>query len=148
MTKAAKFLRLGPGERALILRSLYWMLVYRLGLWVLPFRLTQKWVQANDAPAVAGSGNGPVDPVVRNVARAVRSCSRYVPSATCLTQALTARKLLNRYGRSAALRIGVAKSAAGFEAHAWLEVDGRIVLGKEPLHYRYAVLAGSRSLPV
>ena len=57
-----------------------------------------------------------------------------------------ARKLLERYGQSADLKIGVSKSQGSFEAHAWLEVDGRIVLGKERMHSRYAVLGSNQTL--
>ena len=45
-------------------------------------------------------------------------------------QALTAKTLLARAGQPAALRIGVAKKPDGhLEAHAWLESEGRIVVG-------------------
>jgi hypothetical protein len=60
----------------------------------------------------------------------VTLASRCVPSATCLTQALAGQVLLSRHGHPASLRIGVARSAAGeFQAHAWVECHGRIVIG-------------------
>lgn len=43
---------------------------------------------------------------------------------TCLTRSLTLLWLLRRHGIEADLRIGV-KSEAEFEAHAWVELDGR-----------------------
>jgi hypothetical protein len=49
--------------------------------------------------------------------------------------------LLARIGQPAALRIGVARSEEGrFQAHAWVESQGRIVVGKLPDLRRYAVL--------
>ena len=64
------------------------------------------------------------------IAWAVAVASEYVPNATCLTQALAALVLLQREGYGTCLRIGVARSAEGqFEAHAWLERDGRILVG-------------------
>lgn len=54
--------------------------------------------------------------------------STYVPKATCLVQALAAQLLLTRHGHMADLQIGVSQ-AKGFEAHAWLEFEGRVVLG-------------------
>lgn len=89
--------------------------------------------------------SGPVaksddDPVVMEIVRAVRFASEYVPRASCLTQALAARKLLSKYGQGAELKLGVTKNEGNFEAHAWLEIDGRIVLGKQRVHSRYAVL--------
>lgn len=56
--------------------------------------------------------------------------SRYVPRATCLTQALTAQILLKRYGHPAELKIGVARGKAGeLQAHAWVTSDGVVIIG-------------------
>jgi len=58
---------------------------------------------------------------------------RVVPGATCLPQALAAEALLKRGGLPADLRIGVMKGASGkLLAHAWVESDGRIVVGDLP----------------
>lgn len=133
-------------ERLLIVRSMFWVSLYRLGLWVLPFRWARQWLRA-DIPAVTMVVNRD-ESVVKDTIRSVRLCSRYVPYATCLTQALAARTLLNRYGQPAVLKIGVAKNEGSLEAHAWLEIDGRVVLGKQPLHSRYAVLGTPPSVLV
>jgi hypothetical protein len=58
----------------------------------------------------------------------VRLASRYVPRATCLTQALTAQMLLGWAGLNSRLHIGV-RLDGKFEAHAWVEGPGRIVVG-------------------
>ncbi len=51
--------------------------------------------------------------------------------AKCLARALTTQVLLNRQGYLPDLRIGVAKATAGqLEAHAWVEYQGRIVIGQ------------------
>lgn len=56
---------------------------------------------------------------------------RVLPEKPCLTQALVARTLLRRAGVDTELRIGAARDAeAGFRAHAWLEHDGDIVMGR------------------
>ena len=75
------------------------------------------------------------------MASSVRRVSRYVPAASCLTQALATQVLLGRRGQVSSLRIGVTRSAEGeLKAHAWLESNGEIIIGrvKDPL--RYAVL--------
>lgn len=65
---------------------------------------------------------------------------RLLPNRPCLPQALAAQFLLRRRGaRPAHLRIGVARNDDGsIEAHAWLERDGRVLLGgtESPLLYR------------
>ena len=67
---------------------------------------------------------------IERVAWAVAVASQYVPMATCLTQALATQVLLGWQGHAARLCIGVTHSAAGqFQAHAWVECQGRIVIG-------------------
>jgi len=62
---------------------------------------------------------------------AVETTSRRIPSATCLTQSLALQFLLSRSGRSSALRIGVARTGArGFQAHAWVEYEGRTLIDR------------------
>lgn len=67
--------------------------------------------------------------------------SRYVPAASCLTQALAGQVLLNQHDAPALLRIGVAKNEQGtFQAHAWVESQGRILIGNSPELFRYTRL--------
>jgi Transglutaminase-like superfamily len=67
--------------------------------------------------------------------RAVHRAARFVPHPTCLVKALAVQTLLARRGRIGILRLGVKTTrAAGFEAHAWLEVDGEIVIGEGERH--------------
>ncbi len=63
------------------------------------------------------------------MAIAVRRASDYgVFVPTCLVRALALEDLARREGAVAALvRVGVRRDQNGFEAHAWLEIDGRIV---------------------
>jgi len=64
---------------------------------------------------------------------AVRVASRYVPSATCLSQALVLHILLRRQGLQSIIRIGVEKHAEHFAAHAWVESRDRVVIGDRDL---------------
>lgn len=65
---------------------------------------------------------------------AVSVVGRRMPRAgNCLTQALGTQVMFGRRGHAATLRIGVARSDDGeFRAHAWLEADGKIVIGGSP----------------
>jgi hypothetical protein len=67
------------------------------------------------------------------VAWAVEATARRVPEASCLTQALAADVMLRRAGATPQVRIGVAKDRQEFEAHAWLELDGRVLVGDHDL---------------
>ena len=78
-----------------------------------------------------------------SIAGNVALASRYVPRATCLTQALATLILLDLYRYPVTLRIGVARNNVGeFEAHAWIESDGSVVIGgsKTDLYKRYSLL--------
>lgn len=73
---------------------------------------------------------------------AVPAASRRVPGATCLVKALAGRLAIARCGRSAEIRIGVLPDGDTLIAHAWLELDGRVVIGGEASPKRYSVLPG------
>jgi hypothetical protein len=67
----------------------------------------------------------------REVIWAVEAAARRSPvGSTCLTTALVAQALLSRHGYEARLRIGVRRDqGAPFAAHAWLEREGKIIVG-------------------
>ncbi|WP_162562421.1 lasso peptide biosynthesis B2 protein [Salinigranum rubrum] len=72
-------------------------------------------------------------PTVDRLVWAVDVASRTVPvETTCLPRALTGSALLARYGYASTLRIGVRREGGEFAAHAWVERDGRVVLGDLP----------------
>jgi hypothetical protein len=128
MGQIAKFLRLPQTERRLVLGALSLVSVIRLALSLFAFRTVLR-VLARVTREQADLRNRPRATPER-VAWAVAVASRYVPKATCLTQALAGRVLLARHGHSAELRIGVARSdGAKLDAHAWLESRGQVLLG-------------------
>jgi hypothetical protein len=70
-----------------------------------------------------------------SVARIINGLSVRVPwPATCLVKVLAANKMLLKRGIPHTIHFGVKKSAAGeMEAHAWLSVNNRVVIGGENL---------------
>lgn len=67
---------------------------------------------------------------ISSIAWAITVASRYIPRATCLVQGLATQVLLAREGIPSDLCIGVAREDPSlFEAHAWVETGGRIVIG-------------------
>lgn len=112
-----------------VLRALPVVVAARIVLWVLPLktalRLTARLRDRARPPRRP--------PPAQDLARAVRRASRLVPKANCLPQALAGQILLGRAGYETEVRIGIRQTPArGFEAHAWLEHDGRILLGDLP----------------
>lgn len=124
-----RFLRLRPADRRVLLFALLAVWTVRLGLWLLPFRVLRDLLArlTRQQPATAEASP---QVVVGRVVWGVCTAARYVPSATCLTQALAAKVLLVRHGQPATVRIGVARGAAGqLQAHAWVEAYGNVLIG-------------------
>ena len=130
MRLISRFLALPSEEKSLLIKASILLWAIRIGLWVLPFRALYSI-----------SARGPSKPKQTNpseerIVWAVKAASRYVPRATCLTQAMTARILLSMYGYCADLRIGVARESNQLKAHAWLEKEGRVLIGGSTCDYR------------
>ncbi len=62
--------------------------------------------------------------------------SKYVPRATCLVQALVGYILYTKHGYNTKIKIGVLTENGVFEAHAWLEYQGYVVLGQSEKKYK------------
>jgi len=134
MKRLRKFLSLTPGDRFLLLSALLLLSVVRLGLWLLPFqrlrRFLERLSQVNSERQDVGEQ--PRCALTRDtIVWAVDIASRYMRGGVkCLARALTAQVLMSRYGYSPELRVGVAKGEGGrFEAHAWVEIQGQVVIG-------------------
>lgn len=140
MHRLHKFLGLPPADRRLLLKAALLLGAIRLGLWLLSFqslrqlvaRLAQTSTRLRDADLSS----------ISRVAWAVATVSRFMPKThTCLTQALATQVLLGRRGHPTHLRIGVARSPAGqLQAHAWVESEGLIVIGRLDDLARYSSL--------
>lgn len=80
---------------------------------------------------------------LREVSWSVTAAARYLPGATCLTQALAGDWLLARRGRTGEIRLSLpTESSNGFRPHAWLFCDDYIVLGGTPAEYRQHQIFG------
>src|SRR5205085_2749087 len=79
---------------------------------------------------------------MERVTRCIQIASKFVPKATCLTQALSTQALLGRAGCQTHLRFGVQRSEGSgeFQAHAWVEHAGRVVIGDNGLLAKFTVL--------
>lgn len=120
-----RFWRLPRERRWLLVQAAALLALLRAALLILPFKAVAPLARKLQArERVTG---GEIDDIVW----AVGVASRRVTGGTCLTQALVGSVLLARAGYPSDLRIGVRRDpAGGFEAHAWLERDGEIVLGQ------------------
>lgn len=109
-------------ERRLLVRAGLALTAARLAQWLVPFGLARR---VAGRPPRAGA---PGAPSVEQIEGAVLLASACVPRANCLTRALAAQVLLGRAGHASRLCLGV-RPTERFEAHAWLECEGRALLG-------------------
>lgn len=125
--KLRKFLDLTSSDRQLLLSAVFLIGTIRLGLWLLPFATWRRLV----ARMTQTTKELPTQVSLNKVVWAVAVASRYMPGEVkCLAQALATQILLAQLGYQTQLRIGVAKGERGqLKAHAWVESQGKIVIG-------------------
>ena len=134
MGSLKKFVHLPRAEKTLLVRAFFLVAAIRLGLWLLQFRVLRRLALPKER-----SSNGVL--WMDRLIWAVQVVSRYIPRATCLTQALAAQALLARSGYESKLVLGFTKGEERpFEAHAWLEYGDQVVIGG-PTVERYTPIA-------
>lgn len=126
-----KFFAYSFREQVLIAKAFGVVLLIRLGLKLLSFHQFRQ---------VYASFLRPADTVIApndQISRLVWAieCVSHSLSAVCLPQAL-ALKFFLRKDHSAEIVIGV-DTQQGFSAHAWVEKNGRILIGDSPqIHFQ------------
>ncbi len=125
--RLTRFFRHSFSDQRLLTRAAWSVVVARLATRILPFPAARAAAHRLQPPArfVASL---PVERVIW----AVDAASRAIPGMrNCLVQAMAAEAILSRAGHPCELRIGAAKNEAReFIAHAWLESDGRVLIGE------------------
>jgi hypothetical protein len=122
-----RFFGLRKEYQILLLRTLCIVVFVRILLWVFPLTSLRRGI-------TAFSSRLPTTPKTISrpecIAWAVTVASRWLFRSTCLVQALAAQILLASEGIPSTLHIGVRKGEQSpIDAHAWVEVDGKIIIG-------------------
>lgn len=128
-------------DKVLLVRSLALVCIVRIGLWGLSYKTVQRLVDTPLAEQPHASPQATWAYQQRVVAAVEAVGRRLLGSKPCLTQALVARRMLRQKGIDAILRIGVTKDGHELLAHAWLEREGRVVIGGWMSPARYKPLA-------
>lgn len=116
------------------------VLLARMMLLVLPFRSVVDRVRADE------DGGGGGDP--RRLAWAVGAVARRtVRKNRCLVEAVALTWLLRRDGHPATIKLGAGRVQGRFEAHAWVESRGRILIGGSFSPRRFAPFPDFEDLP-
>lgn len=124
--RVRKVAHLNHSARSLLFHT--WILVSLVepALHLFRFKRVGKWL------------NVPINPTAKSTLMNASEIGAIVETAAdhsftrpkCLARALTAHYLLNRYGLSNDLKIGVSKDGhTDFSAHAWVEVEGAVIVG-------------------
>ena len=132
MRRLKRLLQLTGAEKRILIRVGFVVAATRAALWCLSADTVRR-VSAKAARGTAGT--------LKQLVWAVETVSRYLPYATCLTQAMAAQALLFRSGFPAELEIGVAKDDDHhLRAHAWVVCYGQVVLGGQQADHYNSVM--------
>lgn len=123
MRRIAAFWALSGEDRRLLIEAFAACVHSRLVLYVVSASRLRRMVTRS------GRNGAPVERIVW----AVRTASRWTPGTTCLIAGLALQRMLGRHGHSSELHIGVSRSGGVFAAHAWVERDGRVLVGEGEL---------------
>lgn len=139
MSLVRRFLQRPAADRWLLMRALILHACVVILLRVVRFGRLSEWLRRflPDAERPAEAGRY-VDLEIDRIVSAVRQAASVLPCGnTCLTEALTAAALLRRAGCVATLRYGVVTDGEHrVAAHAWLERDGMVIIGRSALSYQ------------
>ena len=130
MRRRDKLRLLSWQQRRVLLYACLLINAIRLSLWLFPFGKIRRQLDLILATRVFSEKASSIS--VDFIVWAVSVAGYYAPGgAKCLARAITTQLLLNRYGYTHIFHIGVAKNDfQTLEAHAWIEYQGRVVVGE------------------
>lgn len=138
MTRLGRLMALPRADRQLLWRALTLLVVTRWALELLPLATVHRLL---DRVARLTAWPRPESPAPDRVAWAVARASTWVPGVRCLSQALAGVTLLRSHGLPGQLRLGLARVDGRVRGHAWVESEGRVVVGGAQFE-RYTLLPG------
>ena len=128
MSKLYKFMALPKRTQWLYANAAFWLMAVKVGLYLLPFNRLRGWMahpgQLYEKPTTFEE--------MRATLLAIGRISQFLAPLriNCLPQALVGHRLLRQQGFDVQLKIGVARNPGDrLAAHAWLEYQGRVILG-------------------
>jgi len=151
MPALRRFFALKAADRALVLEAAVIAAFVRISVRAVPFARLHGWLERWSCRWTTKPCAQPPASIslARRVAAAVSAAVRHLPGrSTCLVEALVVEAMLRRRGARPELRFGVRRPQGAerpFEAHAWVETNGRIVIGDLDGLDHYAVLTDARS---
>jgi Transglutaminase-like superfamily len=128
--QSLKRLVVDPVARGLVIEAAFLVVCVWAGVRLLRYPRLQRVLDRYARSRAARSAAAPS--TIGGVRWALAAVSRYFTPATCLVSALAASTMLRRRGVPSQFRIGVRVTPASvtrLQAHAWVEVNGHVVVG-------------------
>ena len=138
----SKWWRLGRDERRALRHALLLVPAMHVAVRVVGFNRLQRWVATTPATGRPLSTTDALRVSVLGINRVKRFS---LLTGNCLSQSLALERMLRRRGVGPALQLGVRLTGPKFEAHAWVEYDGRVLNGTQDVHTRFTPLAPTTS---
>jgi hypothetical protein len=138
-SRIEKLKALSADEWRLLITATGFLPFTGLSLQLIGFTRTQQLLKRN-LPLQAVNQKIDIDTLEEGhkVARMVSIAARYgFYRANCLKQSLVLWNLLQRRGIESDLRIGVNKDKETFNAHAWVELNGNLLIDSMPVRERF-----------
>lgn len=150
-SKFKKIRELSLVERRFCLKAAFRLIRIKYALQFFPYqKVLEKTLRCADRPGVSRKiGGAPVGISPEDLGSLLEKCSRNLPlELRCLPIALAGYVLFRRLGFDVDLRIGAKQSQnAGFSAHAWLELEGSVLVGDLPDLASYARFDNRQDFP-
>jgi hypothetical protein len=140
LRRALGLVRRPRRQQALVVEAALHLAAAKTILLFVPFeRWRQQLKQESSPEEISGL---PAAVHVRELVWAVNGVGQRLPETlNCLPRALATRWMMQRRQWPNTLQIGVARNADGkFEAHAWIEYQGRVIMGLVPDLERFVKL--------
>lgn len=130
MYQIKNFFELPYYKKSLLIKSLVLTIFVQTVLYIIPFSRIQTIISR--ITKIQIKQKKPKQ--IKDIIWAVLVVSSYIPRATCLVQAITVHILLAHNGYDSTIKIGV-NNLKNFEAHAWVEKNNDIILGKSEMNF-------------
>ncbi|TVQ01111.1 MAG: lasso peptide biosynthesis B2 protein [Balneolaceae bacterium] len=120
-------------EKWMLTRVFLLLAFFRVLILFFPFKTIARYLGEQGKETTSVDVYSSSHEFMENTARFISNMSRLVPwESKCLVQAAAGKVMLNRKGIESTVYFGVKKNnEAALEAHAWLRVGPKIILGGE-----------------
>ncbi|HUF47559.1 MAG TPA: lasso peptide biosynthesis B2 protein [Vicinamibacterales bacterium] len=121
-----RLLRLPAADRWQAVQAVFWLWAVAVAMRVAGVRRVHDWLARRSESRTGAPADGQA--VAVRLARLVDTAARHgLPGHTCLKRSLVLWYLCRRRGVPVAVVLGARPTAAGLEAHAWVEHDGVVI---------------------